>query len=356
MNIDDRAKLLECMGKIKTASSHLAELINQVLDMSRIESGKMSLQNANMDITELLQESVIIVQPLANNKGHELNLTMDVEHKRVLGDSIQLKQIFINLITNAIKYTENGGKINVSLHELASQQDKKQLFELVVEDNGLGMSEEFQKHIFEPFSRVQDSTTSGIQGTGLGMAIMKRIVDLMQGQIELESSLGEGSRFTITLPLELVVEAEQESKQQAKADLSIFKGKHVLLVDDVELNREIGEFILSSAGFEVTCLEDGKNAVVYMQNAKPGDVDLILMDLMMPIMDGYTAARLIRNLPDKQVAATPIIALTANAFEDTKQEVMAAGMNGHLAKPINKDELYKNLSGFFEQMSTPPDM
>ena len=354
MNIDDRAKLLECMGKIKTASSHLAELINQVLDMSRIESGKMSLQNANMDITELLQESVIIVQPLANNKGHELNLEIDVEHKRVLGDSVQLKQIFINLITNAIKYTENGGKINVSLHELASQQDKKQLFELVVEDNGLGMSEEFQKHIFEPFSRVQDSTTSGIQGTGLGMAIMKRIVDLMQGQIELESSLGEGSRFTITLPLELVVEAEQESKQQAKADLSIFKGKHVLLVDDVELNREIGEFILSSAGFEVTCLEDGKNAVVYMQNAKPGDVDLILMDLMMPIMDGYTAARLIRNLPDKQVAATPIIALTANAFEDTKQEVMAAGMNGHLAKPINKDELYKNLAGFFEQMSTPP--
>ena len=159
----------------------------------------MSLQNTNMDITELLQESVIIVQPLANNKGHELNLEIDVEHKRVLGDSIQLKQIFINLITNAIKYTENGGKINVSLHELASQQDKKQLFELVVEDNGLGMSEEFQKHIFEPFSRVQDSTTSGIQGTGLGMAIMKRIVDLMQGQIELESSLGEGSRFSFSI-------------------------------------------------------------------------------------------------------------------------------------------------------------
>ncbi|MGM9582913.1 MAG: ATP-binding protein, partial [Phascolarctobacterium sp.] len=346
MNIDNRAKLLECMGKIKTASNHLTELINQVLDMSRIESGKLSLQHEQMDVAELLQESVTIVQPLANYKHHELTLTVDVEHKQVLGDSIQLKQIFINLITNAIKYTENSGKIAVSLQELAPTQDKKQLYQLVVEDNGLGMSEEFQKHIFEPFSRVQDSTTSGIQGTGLGMSIMKRIVDLMQGHIELESALGKGSKFTITLPLEIVVEKKAEAKAQV-ADLSIFKGKHVLLVDDVELNREIGDYILSSAGFEVTALDDGKHAYEYMQQAKPGEVDLVLMDLMMPLMDGYTAARLIRNLPDKAVANTPIVALTANAFEETKKDVLAAGMNGHLAKPINKDELYKNLAGYF---------
>lgn len=352
MNIDNRAKLLECMGKIKTASNHLTELINQVLDMSRIESGKLNLQHEQMNVAELLQESVTIVQPLSNNKHHELSLIVDVEHKQVLGDSIQLKQIFINLITNAIKYTENGGKIAVSLQELDITQDKKQLYQLVVEDNGLGMSEEFQKHIFEPFSRVQDSTTSGIQGTGLGMAIMKRIVDLMQGHIELESALGKGSKFTITIPLEIVVEKQAEAKAQAAADLSIFKGKHVLLVDDVELNREIGEYILSSAGFEVTALEDGKHAYEYMQQAKPGEVDLILMDLMMPIMDGYTAARLIRNLPDKAVAHVPIVALTANAFEDTKKDVLAAGMNGHLAKPINKDELYKNLAGFF--LNYPP--
>lgn len=353
MNIDNRAKLLECMGKIKTASNHLTELINQVLDMSRIESGKLNLQHEQMDVAELLQESVTIVQPLANNKHHELTLAVDVEHNQVLGDSVQLKQIFINLITNAIKYTENGGKIAVSLQELDTTQDKKQLYQLVVEDNGLGMSEEFQKHIFEPFSRVQDSTNSGIQGTGLGMAIMKRIVDLMQGHIELESALGKGSKFTITIPLEIVVAEQAETKAQAAADLSIFKGKHVLLVDDVELNREIGEYILSSAGFEVTALDDGKHAYEYMQKAKPGEVDLILMDLMMPIMDGYTAARLIRNLPDKAVANVPILALTANAFEDTKKDVLAAGMNGHLAKPINKDELYKNLVGFFTQLPPP---
>ena len=339
-NIDNRPKLLECLGKLKTASQHMLELINQVLDMSRIESGRMSLNVEPMDLAELLQSSVSIVQPLANNKKHELKLAMELRHKQVLGDKTQLKQIFINLITNAIKYTANGGKISVELREKALDSSGRQLYELIVEDNGFGMSEEFQKHIFEPFSRVENSTTSGIQGTGLGMAILKRIVDLMQGNIELESELGKGSKFTVVLPFKLVEEPLPEAPApEPVEDESLFAGKHALLVDDVELNREIAEFMLSNLGLSVTCLEDGKNAVLYMQNAHPGDVDIILMDIMMPNMDGYTAARLIRNISDKNVANTPIIALTANAFEETKREVLAAGMNGHLAKPINTAEL-----------------
>ncbi len=477
-HLDNKERALDYLAKISQASNHLLSLINDVLDMSRIESGKVHIENRPENLADILQGLRNIIQSDIHSKHLELFIdTVDVTHEDVYCDKLRLNQILLNLTSNAIKFTKSGGSVFIKVTQKPSEREGYGVYEFSVSDTGIGMSPEFMKTVFDPFTREHNSTVSGIQGTGLGMAITKNIVDIMGGTIDVESEQGKGSEFTVRLTLQfaddvpeqfslselvglyaLVVDddlvscqsvskmlrqigmhaewtvtgkeaivrtreaielghpfevyivdwsmpdmdgiatvrqirsiigdespiilmsaydwadIEQDalragvtgfiSKPLFASDLhralerslgktapapqpepqeNKFAGKRILLVEDNELNREIAAEILTEAGFEVDSAENGKAACDIMERSKAGDYDLVLMDVQMPVMDGYEAARHIRALPDPALAKIPIIAMTANAFEEDKSNAYAAGMNGHLAKPIDIDAMFSLL-------------
>ena len=324
------------LGKIMDSGQHLLSLINNVLDMSSIENGKLQVHSTPCDLRGLLKELQEDVLDEVQQKGLQLKLeTGALAQSKVLCDGALLKRVLHNCLSNAIKYTPKGGKVILRAEQQDAASAQMGTYRFQVEDNGIGMSEAFVQQLFEPFARERDTTASGIQGTGLGMTITKSIVDMLGGSINVQSEVKQGTIVTVELQLEL--EAEQAVAEDAQ-ELDC-TGQHVLLVDDVELNREIAQMMLEKAGFTVDCCANGQEAVEYMAQAEAQSVDFILMDLMMPVMDGLEAARLIRRLPDKAVAQTIIIALTANAMNETKQEVLAAGMNDMLNKPFNVEAL-----------------
>ena len=482
-HIDNKERVEDCLAKITSSSNHLLSLINDILDMSKIESGKIQLQERECDLSDLMHNFMNIVQSQVRAKNIELFIdTMDVEHEHVFVDSLRISQILINIVGNAVKFTEAGGMITVRLSESPAESSERRTYTFTVKDTGVGMSKEFLPHIFEAFSREKNTTISKIEGTGLGLSIAKSIIDMMGGTINVESELGKGTEFIISLPLKiqtehlqspviedlqglraLVVdddfnvcdsvtkmlgqigmnpdwtlsgkeavlraqkaidfgnryaayiidyampdmngievtrrirkivgddipifiltaydysELEQEAREagvtafcqkplfmsnlrqslldatkaeakpkEEQIEESSFVGKSILLVEDNELNREIATAILADAGFEVVTAADGKIAVDMVSNSKPGQYDVILMDIQMPVMNGYEATRAIRALPNKFQAELPILAMTANAFDDDRREAFNAGMDGHIAKPIDIPSLFKNLTEVFE--------
>lgn len=342
-HIDDRGQVEDYLKKISVSSQHLLSLINDVLDMSRIESGKVTLEAKPVHLPELVHELRDIIQAVVSKKDLSLTLdTVGVENEDIIADPLRLEQILINVLANAVKFTPDGGQISLWIVQKDTAPAGYADFEFHIKDNGIGMSEEFQKHIFEQFARERTSTVSKIQGTGLGMAITKSLVDMMGGRITVKSEQGKGSEFTISLRFPIGEAKTEQTPPAAKA--SAFTGKKLLVVEDNELNLEIASTLLKEAGFEVDTAENGKVAVEKVEAASADRYDLILMDIQMPEMDGYEATRRIRALPDTKKAALPIVAMTANAFEDDRKNALRAGMNGHIAKPLDIQKLFQVLS------------
>ena len=342
-HIDDRGQVEDYLKKISVSSQHLLSLINDVLDMSRIESGKVTLEAKPVHLPELVHELRDIIQAVVSEKDLSLTLdTVGVENEDIIADPLRLEQILINVLANAVKFTPDGGQISLWIVQKDTAPAGYADFEFHIKDNGIGMSEEFQKHIFEQFARERTSTVSKIQGTGLGMAITKSLVDMMGGRITVKSEQGKGSEFTISLRFPIGEAKTEQTPPAAKASASA--GKKLLVVEDNELNLEIASTLLKEAGFAVDTAENGKVAVEKVEAASADRYDLILMDIQMPEMDGYEATRRIRALPDTKKAALPIVAMTANAFEDDRKNALRAGMNGHIAKPLDIQKLFQVLS------------
>lgn len=337
-HIDDTAKVKDYLSKIDKSSSHLLSLINDVLDMSRIESGKMTINEKEENLSDIIQNLRDMVQTEVNSKRLDFFIdSYGVTDKRVFCDGLRLKQVMLNVLSNAIKYTQRGGTIAFRIDQKPSTKVGYATYEFRVKDNGMGMSDEFLATIFEPFTRVKSSTMSGIQGSGLGMAITKNLVEMMGGSIDVQSTIDVGTVVTIDLDLKLADTKMKYSSLTIDAKFDFF-GKKVLLVEDNEFNREIAVYLLEEAGFKVEIAEDGSVALEKIKNASTGDFDLMLMDIQMPVMDGYTCARKIREL-GTEISRIPIIAMTANAFEEDRKLALEAGMNEHIAKPIYLDKL-----------------
>ncbi len=337
-------KIKEYLGKIKQSGNHLLSLINDILEMSRIESGKVDINTKADDLEQIFGNIESIMRGSAEAKGQEFIVdTSGVEHRYIYVDRLRINQVLLNLISNAIKYTQDGGKIEVIANELGVK-DNRITYNFCVKDNGFGMSEEFAAKIFDSFEREEKKETEGIQGTGLGMAITKNVIDIMDGEITLKTKENEGSRFDVKLTFKEADEDEIRSITEVRAlDETDFEGKRVLLADDMEINREIAVAILELYGFEVVQAVDGQDALTKVVTHPAGYFDIIFMDIQMPKMSGYEASMAIRNISDKQKANVPIIAMTANAFESDVQDALNAGMNGHVAKPIDQEKLVEEI-------------
>ncbi len=346
-HIDNRDQVDGYLEKIMSSSQHLLALINDVLDMSRIESGKLQLETEEHDLGDIIRNLAGMVESGVSEKRLALRVDMSgVTHTGVFCDRLRLDQMLINILSNSIKYTNAGGSVDFLITEQPSTSDEYAVYTFKVKDTGIGMSKEFLTRIFEPFEREKNTTISGIHGTGLGMPITKSIVDMMGGTISVASEQGVGTEVTVTLTLRLSSNAPCEQDIPSTDDASKREariGGHILLVEDNELNQEIALMILEDAGFTTELAENGKVAVDKLAASAPGHFDLILMDIQMPVMNGYDAARAIRSLPNKELAGIPIIAMTANAFDEDKQEALKAGMNGHIAKPIDIQTLLDTL-------------
>ena len=352
-HLDDREIIRDYLEKISTSGKHLLSLINDVLDMSRIESGSVKIEKTNVYLPDVLEDLKTIILESVHAKQQKLLIKMqDVVHEDIITDKLRLTQVLLNIISNAVKFTPVGGTIHILVEEKASQKAGYAVYSFCIKDNGIGMSKEFQEHVFDSFARERTVTESGITGTGLGMAITKNIVDLMGGTIHLTSKQGEGSEFIVTLECELAdktVQDKQSSCPKAEKKHLDYSGKKVLLVEDNELNREIATEILKSLGMKVDYAADGMEAVEIMSSEAGNQYDMIFMDIQMPKMDGYTATREIRTLNDSKKANIPIIAMTANAFDEDRKKAIKAGMNGHIAKPIDVNVILQNLDRIFGQ-------
>ncbi len=313
-HIDDKEQVRDYLGKISVSGRHLLSLINDVLDMSRIESGKVTIAETDVYLPEVVRDLETITRSGIMEGELELDIEMkDVEHEHIVSDKLRLTQVLLNILSNAIKFTPKGGKIVFSVSEKPSEKSDTAVFCFSIRDNGIGMSDEFKKTIFDAFTRERTSTVSGIQGTGLGMAITKNIVDMMGGSISVTSAKGEGSEFVVKLPCR--ISSAREKDNEAALDMPDLNGKRALLAEDNEMNRQIAEAMLSATGLAVEMACDGCEAVEMVKDAPAGHYDIILMDIQMPEMNGYEAARLIRALDDEKKASIPIVAVTANVFE-----------------------------------------
>ena len=342
---DDLKKQDECREKISKASQLLLELINEVLDMGKLESGEVVLEEKSFHLQELLNEVLTVIEKLAQERGIEvIKRDLSVTHWNLIGSPGHLKRLLMNIMGNAVKYNKDHGKIILSLREEEGEEGRA-VYTFTCEDTGIGMSREYQKRIFEPFTREDESVKTAYNGTGLGMPIAKKLTETMGGSISFTSEKGKGTTFTITLPFLIDKAAGRAEKTTEEAEASI-RGVRILLVEDNELNMEISEFIIAEKGAVVTKAWNGKEAVETFANAPEGAFDVILMDVMMPVMDGCKAAKEIRALPRKDAKAIPIIAMTANAFTEDKIRTREAGMNEHLSKPLAPDLVVKTIAKF----------
>ena len=351
-NMEDKNKVSECLDKIAISSKHLLDLINDVLDIARIESGKVTLNEARYNIRKENEEIVTMVREMAKNKNIDLELSFnDIKDEEFLADALRMNQILINLLSNAVKYTNPGGKVWFNIYQRECNEEGHVSYEFDVIDNGIGMTEDYVQHIFEAFTREKNSTTSGVQGTGLGMAITKQLLDLMGGDIRIETKPGEGTKVFVNVTFKLP-EINLDTVELSDDDMSVdLNGRRVLLVEDNEFNREIARDILEDEGVIVEEAEDGTVAVEKVKEAEADYFDFVLMDIQMPLMDGYEATRTIRKFEDEDKANIPIIAMTANAFDEDKARAKEAGMNAFVSKPINLQLLLQTLQSFVKKKS-----
>ena len=342
--IDDKEKVTDYLQRIISSGNHLMTLINAVLDMSRIESGKVVLQSEPMSLRQFMKQMANMLQVDAQRRNQTFTVEVEVNRANIFCDQVRLSQIVLNCVSNAQKYSGEGGKVEVLLRELPEEKSGYGSYRLTIQDNGIGMSEEFVKHMFDPFEREENSTVSGIQGTGLGMAITKHLVEMMEGRIEVQSKKGEGTRVDIYLSFPLT--ADNEKIQEEKAEnrrMPDLYGATILLVEDIAINQEFMSALLKKTGAEVVVAENGKEALEYVAKAKEGDIQLVFMDIQMPIMNGYEATKAIRELKEPWIQELPILAMTANAFSEDKRKAQEVGMNDYLTKPVDVIELYRKL-------------
>ncbi|MEZ3434103.1 MAG: response regulator [Lachnospiraceae bacterium] len=357
-HLDDKERVADCIAKITASGRHLLSIINEVLDMSRIESGKIKLLEKRVRLSVILRDFMDMMLEQANAKDLRLSLkTGDLLHDYVYADEAKLQRVLLNLVGNAVKFTPAGGEVFICVSEKQQADPEYGNYIISVRDTGIGMSSEFLPHVFEPFEREETSTVSRVEGTGLGMPITKNLVEMMGGTIRVESEQGKGSTFTIELPLRLWEDMEEEpvpakdilSKKEILEKMKkAVLGRRILLAEDNELNQEIAVEILAEAGFLVDTAHNGKEAVEKIADSGEGDYDLILMDIQMPVMDGYEAAGVIRKMTEGWLRRLPIIAMTANVFDEDRKKALEAGMDGHLAKPIDVSILFSTLYEIFK--------
>ena len=349
----DLPETLEHLEKLHQSGNLLLSIINNVLDMARIESGRMEIDENYGRIENIRQTLFEIFDDEAKKKNLALYYTMNVEHEHILTDTTKVKEIFVNILSNAIKYTPPGGSVRVNVDELPCDEPGYMIARTRVSDTGIGMSQDYLTKIFDAFTRERNTTKSKIAGSGLGMSIVEKYVELLGGTINVESELGKGSTFTVTLKHRIADESYYVKKRAENPETcsKILKGRNILLAEDNDLNAEIAEAILERAGLKIERVEDGIQCVNRIEKMPAGTYDMILMDIQMPKMNGYKATQAIRHLPDKDKACIPIIAMTANAFEEDKRDAIAAGMNGHIAKPIQVDKLLSTLVAWYNAVS-----
>ena len=344
-NLQNERKAKEYLEKIQSSSNLLLRIINQVLEMARIESGTAVLQLKAEDMDALFHRVNTVFEEDVRKKNLQYHAVLDVRHHYVVCDQTKLQEIMLNIISNAIKYTPEGHSIYVEVHEAVSENPSKIRYIFSCEDTGIGMSEEYLPHIYEEFSREHSTTENKVPGTGLGLPIIKSMIELMGGSIQVESRQGIGTKFTIDLSFDIALKEEVYGSEDTVESSAIhtIKGKRILLVEDNELNAEIAKTVLEDVGALITRAENGQQALELFKEKPAGTFDVILMDLMMPVMDGYTATRKIRELERSDAKTVPIIAMTANAFQEDAEKCIAVGMNAHLAKPLDIEKMKKTI-------------
>ncbi len=338
---DDMEKQTEYRTKVKEASNLLLELANDVLDMSKLESGEIVLEEIPFNLSSISKEVFVVIEQVAAEQNIRIVWEKnEITHRDLIGSPWYVKRVMMNILSNAVKYNKENGQIYISCIEIPSEQPEMTTMEFVCRDTGIGMAEEFQKYVFEPFAQEHAGSRTKFSGTGLGMPITKKLVEKMGGTITFESKKGVGTTFVIRVPFKTDPNADKREEQTNVSEKSI-KGLHILLAEDNELNMEIAEFVLRKEGAEVTKAWNGQEAVELFRNSEPGEFDVILMDIMMPVMNGYEAAKMIRSLDREDAKAIPIIAMTANAFTEDRIRVKEAGMDEHVAKPVDAELLIK---------------
>ena len=344
-NLQNERKAKEYLEKIQSSGNLLLRIINQVLEMARIESGTAVLQLKAEDMDALFHRVNTVFEEDVRKKNLQYHAVLDVRHHYVVCDQTKLQEIMLNIISNAIKYTPEGHSIYVEVHEAVSENPSKIRYIFSCEDTGIGMSEEYLPHIYEEFSREHSTTENKVPGTGLGLPIIKSMIELMGGSIQVESRQGIGTKFTIDLSFDIALKEEVYGSEDTIESSAIhtIKGKRILLVEDNELNAEIAKTVLEDVGALITRAENGQQALELFKEKPAGTFDVILMDLMMPVMDGYTATRKIRELERSDAKTVPIIAMTANAFKEDAEKCIAVGMNAHLAKPLDIEKMKKTI-------------
>uniref|UniRef100_UPI0040574A46 hybrid sensor histidine kinase/response regulator n=1 Tax=Agathobacter sp. TaxID=2021311 RepID=UPI0040574A46 len=342
-------KVIDALKKADLSSRHMLSILNDVLDMSRIESGKMEFHHQNIAPAEHIQNIEAMYRQSMEDKGIQFQVEYGHLPQAVFTDETRISQVIGNLLSNATKFTPKGGKVLFHTTCNGIDKDGRYSFEVHVRDTGIGMSEEFLKKVFDPFERERSATVSGTQGTGIGLSLAKRIAEAMDGELTVTSIQGEGAEFIFTFKAGHPEQIAQNAESPSKEKIIDFNGKRLLLVEDIDLNREIAVEILSCEGFAIDEAEDGSIAVDILEKSKPGYYDCVLMDIQMPIMDGYEASQKIRAFSNPALANVPIIAMTANAFEEDRKQAFEAGMNGHVAKPIDVPNLLNVLSNVLSQ-------
>lgn len=342
-HVGDTKRTSNYLDMISSASDQLLQLLNDVLEVSCIESGKGQIENSNCNLQDVIYQIHSAILPRAQIKNIDLSLDFsELKHAMVCTDVHKLEQILSHIVDNAVKYANKDGLVTVKVLELENDKENYATYQFVVKDNGIGIGKDFIRHIFEPFEREQNTTMSGIAGTGLGLTIAKDLTDMLNGTIDVLSTVGEGSTFTVTLPMQIQESSPVEEAFAVAENPSVFATpRRILIVDDNEINLEIENEVLKDAGFLVDTATDGSIAVEKVRQSTPDFYDLILMDIQMPIMDGYHAARAIRALPNPDLAKIPIVAVSANAFYEDKKAALESGMNAHLPKPLDTTLLYK---------------
>ena len=338
---DDLEKQTECRGKIKEASHLLLELVNEVLDMSKLEADEMVLEETPFNLSSIAEEVFAVIEQIAAEQNIRIMWEKkEVIHRNLIGSPAYVKRVMMNILSNAVKYNKENGCIYISCREILSEQPEMTTMEFACRDTGIGMKDAFQKHIFEPFAQEHTGSRTKYAGTGLGMPISKKLVEKMGGTITFKSKEGAGTIFLIRVPFKIDLRADKREKQKDISEKSL-KGLHILLVEDNELNMEIAELMFRNKGAVVTKAWNGQEAVEIFKKSRPGEIDVILMDIMMPVMNGYEATKIIRSMGREDAKVIPIIAMTANAFTEDRLRAKEAGMNEHIAKPVDANKLVK---------------
>ena len=345
---DDMEKQTEYRTKVKEASNLLLELVNDVLDMSKLESGEVVLEESPFNLSKIFEEVLVVIEQIAAEQNIRIVWEKkEIKHRDFIGSPRYVKRVMMNILSNAVKYNRENGQIHISCREIPSEQPETTTMEFVCRDTGIGMTEEFQKYVFEPFAQEHTGSRTKFTGTGLGMPITKKLVEKMGGTITFESEKGVGTTFVIQVPFKIDMDADKREEQTDVSENSI-KGLHILLAEDNELNMEIAEFVLQNEGADVTKAWNGQEAVELFRNSKHGEFNVILMDIMMPVVNGYEATKMIRSLDREDAKKIPIIAMTANAFTEDRIRAKKAGMDEHIAKPVDVELLIKVIHKFVE--------